>query len=120
MQTVSVLSCGRKIEGKVAFLGGPLYFLSELRRAFQNVLELKDEDIIFPADAQLYIAMGASILAKDEETMMLSDLLERCIKIESIDISGKKGLEPLFKDEKEYEEFTAKHNKHVVKSNRHK
>ncbi|MGN1031992.1 MAG: BadF/BadG/BcrA/BcrD ATPase family protein, partial [Intestinibacter sp.] len=57
VQTVSVLSCGRAIEGKVAFLGGPLYFLSELRTAFKNVLNLDDKDIVFPKDAQLYIAM---------------------------------------------------------------
>lgn len=89
VQTVSVLSCGRKIEGKVAFLGGPLYFLSELRRAFQNVLNLKDEDIIFPKDAQLYIALGAALLSKEEESISLGNLLDRCRKIESIDISGK-------------------------------
>ena len=90
VQTVSVLSCGRKIEGKVAFLGGPLYFLSELRRAFQNVLNLKDEDIIFPKDAQLYIALGAALLSKEEESISLGNLLDRCRKIESIDISGNK------------------------------
>lgn len=116
VQTVSVLSCGRKIEGKVAFLGGPLYFLSELRRAFKNVLNLKDEDIIFPKDAQLYIAMGASILSKNEESILLHDLLNRCSKIESIDISGNKGLEPLFKDEQEYNTFLQKHNKNSIKS----
>ena len=114
VQTVSVLSCGRKIEGKVAFLGGPLYFLSQLRKAFQNVLKLKDEDIIFPEDAQLYIAMGASLLSKDEEFLILHDLLDRVEEIEHIDINGKKGLEPLFKDYIEYEEFTHKHDKNSV------
>ena len=114
VQTVSVLSCGRKIEGKVAFLGGPLYFLSQLRKAFQNVLKLKDEDIIFPEDAQLYIAMGASLLSKDEEFLILHDLLDRLEEIEHIDINGKKGLEPLFKDYIEYEEFTHKHDKNSV------
>lgn len=114
VQTVSVLSCGRKIEGKVAFLGGPLHFLSQLRKAFQNVLKLKDEDIIFPEDAQLYIAMGASLLSKDEEFLILHDLLDRLEEIEHIDISGNKGLEPLFKDSSEYEVFTYKHDKNSV------
>lgn len=114
VQTVSVLSCGRKIEGKVAFLGGPLYFLSQLRRAFQNVLKLKDEDIIFPEDAQLYIAMGASLLSKDEEPLILHNLLDRLEEIEHIDINENKGLEPLFKDYSEYEEFTQKHYKNSV------
>lgn len=114
VQTVSVLSCGRKIEGKVAFLGGPLYFLSQLRRAFQNVLDIKDEDIIFPEDAQLYIAMGASLLSKEEEFLVLHDLLDRLEVIEHIDISGNKGLEPLFTDENEYEKFLHKHDKNSV------
>ncbi len=116
MQTVSVLSCGRKIEGKVAFLGGPLYFLSELRRAFQNVLNLKDEDIVFPKDAQLYIALGASLLSKQEESITLENLLDRCRKIEHIDISGNKGLEPLFNDEKDYKDFLERHNKNSIKT----
>ncbi len=116
VQTVSVLSCGRKIEGKVAFLGGPLYFLSELRRAFQNVLNLKDEDIIFPEDAQLYIAMGASILSQREEAILLHDLLNRLEKIDNININGNKGLEPLFKDEDEYILFKSRHDKNSIKS----
>lgn len=64
VQTVSVLSCGRKIEGNVAFLGGPLHFLSSLRDRFKSVLNLNDENIIFPDNAQLYVAMGASLLSK--------------------------------------------------------
>lgn len=114
VQTVSVLSCGRKIEGKVAFLGGPLYFLSQLRKAFQNVLKLEDEDIIFPEDAQLYIAMGASLLSKDEEFLMLNDLLNRLEAIENIDIGGNKGLDCLFKDYNEYEVFVHEHEKNSV------
>ena len=67
VQTVSVLSCGRKIEGKVAFLGGPLHFLPSLRDRFKSVLKLDDKDIIFPKDAQLYVAMGASLLSKKKK-----------------------------------------------------
>ena len=115
VQTVSVLSCGRKIEGKVAFLGGPLYFLSQLRTAFQNVLKLKDEDIIFPQDAQLYIAMGASLLSKNEEALELNDLLHKLEQIGSVNIGEDKSLEPLFKDYSEYEKFTDKHSKNSLK-----
>ena len=74
VQTVSVLSCGRKIEGKVAFLGGPLHFLSSLRDRFKSVLKLDDKDIIFPKDAQLYVAMGASLISKKEESIELTSL----------------------------------------------
>ena len=114
VQTVSVLSCGRAIEGKVAFLGGPLYFLSELRTAFKNVLNLGDKDIVFPKDAQLYIAMGASILAKDEPDVNLSDLINKIKEIEDVNLSNSEGLEPLFRNQEEYDEFLNRHNKAQV------
>ena len=114
VQTVSVLSCGRAIEGNVAFLGGPLYFLSELRTAFKNVLNLSDENIIFPQDAQLYIAMGASILAKDEPDVNLSYLINKIKKIEGVNLSNAEGLEPLFKNKQEHDEFINRHNKSQV------
>ncbi len=114
VQTVSVLSCGRAIEGNVAFLGGPLYFLSELRTAFKNVLNLSDENIVFPKDAQLYIAMGASILAKDEPDINLSDLINKTKKIEGVNLSNTEGLEPLFKNKQEHDEFINRHNKSKV------
>lgn len=114
VQTVSVLSCGRAIEGKVAFLGGPLYFLSELRTAFKNVLNLDDKDIIFPNDAQLYIAIGASLLAKEEPSINLSDLIHKLEEIEKVNLSHVEGLEPLFKNELEYSEFINRHNKSKV------
>ena len=114
VQTVSVLSCGRAIEGNVAFLGGPLYFLSELRTAFKNVLNLSNENIVFPKDAQLYIAMGASILAKDEPDINLSDLINKTKKIEGVNLSNTEGLEPLFKNKQEHDEFINRHNKSKV------
>ncbi len=114
VQTVSVLSCGRKIEGKVAFLGGPLYFLSELRQAFKNVLHLKDEDIIFPENAQLYIAIGAALLSENEKEISIKNLLEKLNSIKTIDDGNVNLLEPLFKDEEEYNEFKEKHNKNNV------
>ncbi|WP_455542030.1 acyl-CoA dehydratase activase-related protein [Intestinibacter sp.] len=114
VQTVSVLSCGRAIEGNVAFLGGPLYFLSELRTAFKNVLNLSDENIVFPEDAQLYIAMGASILAKNEPAVDLSDLINKTKEIEGVNLSNAEGLEPLFRNEQEHNEFIDRHNKSKV------
>lgn len=65
-QTISGLACGRKIEGHVAFLGGPLYFLSELRNAFIKTLNLSEKEIIFPHNAHLYAATGAAIYFADE------------------------------------------------------
>ncbi|GAA0236097.1 2-hydroxyacyl-CoA dehydratase [Metaclostridioides mangenotii] len=116
VQTVSVLSCGRKIEGKVAFLGGPLYFLSELREAFKRVLNLSDEDIIFPGNAQLYVALGASILSIDEENINLSSLIDKLNGVNSIDSVDTDYIDILFNDEEEYKEFTDRHGKDKVKT----
>ena len=114
VQTVSVLACGRKIEGKVAFLGGPLYFLSELRKAFINVLNLDDNDVIFPENAQLYIAIGASLLSQDEEYTDLDNLLNKLNTIDNDVNNEGKDLDPLFKDSDEYESFIKRHNNNRV------
>ncbi|MGL5755407.1 MAG: acyl-CoA dehydratase activase-related protein [Paraclostridium sp.] len=116
VQTISVLACGRKIQGKVAFLGGPLYFLSQLREAFADVLNLKEEDIIFPKDAQLYIAIGAA-LSCGNKTIMLSQLLKKIKNLKVGESLAESGLEPLFKNESKYAEFKERHDKNIVKTN---
>ena len=58
-QTISGLACGRPIRGNVAFLGGPLYFLSELRKRFIETLGLDDEQVVFPENSQLFVALQA-------------------------------------------------------------
>jgi len=51
-QTIGGLACGKAIKGYVAFLGGPLYFLSELRKRFTETLKLDEHHALFPDDAQ--------------------------------------------------------------------
>lgn len=114
VQTVSVLSCGRKIEGKVAFLGGPLYFLSELRKQFCNVLKLKKEDIVFPEDAQLYVALGAALLSEKEENIKLNKLIEKISDVKSLEDSSDEKIKPLFVNEEEYIDFKKRHSKNNV------
>ncbi|MDR2180213.1 MAG: acyl-CoA dehydratase activase [Synergistaceae bacterium] len=63
-QTISGLACGRKIAGRVAFLGGPLYFLSELRARFMETLCLREDQCVFPENSHLFVAIGAAILGK--------------------------------------------------------
>ena len=116
VQTVSVLSCGRKIEGNVAFLGGPLYFLSELRTAFKNVLKLEDDNIIFPKNAQLYIALGAALISEEEEEVSLTSLIDKLNNVKTIDDANVNLLEPLFKDEDDYKEFTERHAKDKIEN----
>ncbi len=115
VQTVSVLSCGRKIEGKVAFLGGPLYFLSELRKQFVRVLNLSSEDIIFPENAQLYVAMGAALLAENEESNSIQDLIRKVNSIDTLEDKSSDEIVPLFKNEEEYKKFLDRHQRAKVK-----
>ena len=116
VQTISVLSCGRKIEGKVAFLGGPLHFLSSLRYRFKSVLKLDDKDIIFPENAQLYVAIGASLLSKKEESIDLNNLIKKIQNLDINDFDNIDKLEPLFKDEDDYNNFLKRHNKDTIKT----
>lgn len=109
-QTVSVLACGHPIRGKVAFLGGPLHFLSELRKRFAQTLKLKDEDILFPNNANLFVASGAASLARDVEPIPFSELMLR-MENASNDVSNEVArLEPLFKNEQDYHSFIQKHD----------
>jgi predicted CoA-substrate-specific enzyme activase/small GTP-binding protein len=115
IQTISGLACGRPVKGNVAFLGGPLYFLSELRNRFIEVLGLKDNQVIFPQNAQLYIAIGAALSSREERPVPFKSLMEKILQLNgSSDIRSNR-LEPLFSGDKEYREFKKRHAKTVVK-----
>lgn len=106
-QTVSGLAQGRRIKGKVLFLGGPLHFLKGLRKAFKNTLNLSDENAIFPEDAPCFMAIGAALLAATEQPKDLTDIILQIEKAKGSDdiVTGK----PLFNSEEEYAEFISRH-----------
>ena len=124
-QTISGLAQGKPIRGCVAFLGGPLHFLPELKKAFIRTLHLKDDEVVDPEDAHLYAAIGAALLAKAEseekaengeteepvDITHFMELLKKGVKLQ-YEI---KRLDPLFKDASEYESFRARHKRAVVK-----
>ena len=110
-QTVSGLACGRPIRGKVAFLGGPLNYLSELRKRFSETLGLKEEDSILPEDAHLLVAKGAAINSLEQEPISISDLEQKIQDLKLSQDTTSQPLEPLFKDEQEYIEFKQRHGK---------
>lgn len=116
IQTISGLACGRSIKGNVAFLGGPLYFLSELRKRFIEVLELSDDEVIFPENSQLYVALGAALYAVDKETFKVEELIKKIEDVNKIKVSAYDSLRPLFVDNEEYENFKNRHNKNIVNS----
>jgi len=113
-QTISGLACGKPIRGNIAFLGGPLHFLSELRNAFIRTLKLTDEQIISPENSHLFAAIGAAMNSKEEKTTRLSDLHTKLSEGIKMDFEVQR-LEPLFKDEAEYEEFKKRHSVHTIK-----
>lgn len=116
-QTISGLAQGRPIKGKVAFLGGPLFFLSELRERFKETLNLSDENSICPENANYYVAMGAALMSKDTEEISFDEFykkIENTMKNTSIEYR-KKDLEPLFENQKEYTKFLERHSKNKAK-----
>lgn len=114
-QTITGLACGKKITGKVAFLGGPLFFLSELRNRFIDTLKLTNEDIIFPENSQLFVAQGAALLSKENSNFFTVEELEKKFqRLNEKDTSDTTRLQPLFKDEKELKEFYERHEKEKI------
>ena len=113
-QTISGLACGKPIRGNVAFLGGPLHFLPELRAAFIRTLNLGPDQIIAPGHSHLFAAIGAAMNSDPKTTASLHDLIERLSHGIKMDFEVKR-MEPLFTDEADYEEFKTRHASHDVK-----
>ncbi|MBQ0037167.1 MAG: 2-hydroxyacyl-CoA dehydratase [Clostridiales bacterium] len=103
-QTISGLACGRRIRGNVAFLGGPLYFLSELRAAFIRTLNLTPEQAIFPEDAHLFAAGGAAAYSQRTEARTLGDVLAKLAAVDG-SLSEMHCLPALFEDDAAYQAF---------------
>ena len=112
-QTISGLACGKPIRGHVAFLGGPLHFLSELKEAFVRTLKLDDRHTIAPNHSHLFAAIGSAMNSKRERQVSLQEMqsrLEKRIKMEfEVD-----RMEPLFTSEADFHGFEKRHARHQV------
>ena len=113
-QTISGLACGRTIRGNLAFLGGPLTFLSELRKRFIETLGIADERVIFPDDSKYYVAIGAALMADKQTEIAISELIDRLNSANLCDKNETQYLEPLFMDEEDYASFKSRHDKDKV------
>ena len=113
-QTISGLACGKPIRGNVAFLGGPLHFLSELREAFIRTLHLTDEQIIAPAHSHLFAALGAAMNSKEDVTISIEDMIHKLEHGIKMDFEVKR-MAPLFATHKDYDAFLTRHSEHCVK-----
>ncbi|MCL2013856.1 MAG: acyl-CoA dehydratase activase-related protein [Oscillospiraceae bacterium] len=115
-QTIGGLAQGRDIKGNVLFLGGPLSFFKGLQRQFTGILGLREEQAIFPEDAQYFVALGAAEYAngqEDTDSVYLKEILERLNKSDTSEYTGT--IAPLFSSAQEYEEFNSRHSSVTVK-----
>ena len=112
-QTISGLACGKPIRGHVAFLGGPLHFLSELKEAFIRTLKLDDEHIIAPKHSHLFAAIGSALNSKKEVKVSLREMQERLAAKIQMEFEVDR-MEPLFASKAEYDAFISRHNQHQV------
>lgn len=114
-QTIAGLASGRKIKGKIAFLGGPLYFMSELRKRFIETLNIAPENVIFPENPQLFVAMGAAFYAENTPAKPLQQLLNDLHRGgASEQLQPSDTLKPLFATPEELAEFRRRHGKATV------
>ncbi len=112
-QTISGLACGKPIRGCVAFLGGPLHFLPELKKAFIRTLGLTPDKVVDSDKSHLFAAFGAALSADDAEEVAVDLLISRLESGVSVE-SEIKRLPPLFADDESYESFCRRHSRAVV------
>ncbi len=113
-QTISGLACGKPIRGHVAFLGGPLHFLTELKAAFIRTLKLDEEHTIDLDNSHLFAAMGSAMNAKEDNFLSLAEMASRLSGDFKMEFEIGR-MEPLFETKEEYEEFLARHSKATVR-----
>ena len=113
-QTIGNLAQGRPIGGRVAFLGGPLHFLSELKKRFVETLSLDDEHMVNIENGEYFVAIGAALSAT-EKALTVGELTKIFDERKGNKEEKSAALPPLFNNEREYEEFAARHAKHKVK-----
>lgn len=112
-QTISGLACGKPIRGHVAFLGGPLHFLSELKKAFIRTLKLDEEHTIVPDNSHLFAAIGSALNAKEDVSISLTDMKDRLRNSIKLDFEVAR-MEPLFSSEEDYESFHKRQSTYKV------
>ena len=113
-QTISGLACGRPIRGNIAFLGGPLNYLSELRNRFIETLNLDDNSAIIPQDAHLLVAKGAALDSVNNSAISNEKLKAKIEVLKASHDTTSTPLAPLFVTNAEYEAFKERHDKDTV------
>ncbi|WP_024864806.1 2-hydroxyacyl-CoA dehydratase [Butyrivibrio sp. FCS014] len=114
-QTISGLACGKPIRGHVAFLGGPLHFLDQLKAAFVRTLSLDEEHTIDLDNSHLFAAIGSAMNAEEDTFYSMDEMVDK--------LSGKivmeaevSRLDPLFTSEEDYKAFKSRQDNYRVKT----
>ncbi|MDO8686562.1 MAG: acyl-CoA dehydratase activase-related protein [Clostridiales bacterium] len=108
-QTLGGLACGRPVKGNVAFLGGPLHFLPNLRKRFIETLALKHDQIFNPANSHLFVAIGAAIHSIDSQQVTFEQLSTALANLPLHPDGEIPRLKPLFESATELEAFRERH-----------
>ena len=110
-QTVTGLSQGRKIEGKVLFLGGPLFFFKGLQQRFEQTLRLASGKAVFPEWAQYSVALGAAIYTRGLQTTYTYEQFTEKLKHAASRSKSTQYLQPLFANQEEHNQFVQRHSR---------
>ena len=112
-QTIGNLAQGRPLEGNIVFLGGPLYFLDQLKIRFIDTLHLTDEHTVNVNDGCYFVAMGAALA--DEAKKFTYEQLMYLLTNSKHSFAPTDSLNfTLFKNEQEYIDFKQRHDNDVV------
>lgn len=114
-QTISGLACGKPIRGHIAFLGGPLHFLSELKAAFIRTLKLDEEHTIETEHSHLFAAIGSALNAKEEVSYTMEEMVQKLSSDIKMEFEVER-MDPLFASKEEYDAFCKRHETHHVKT----
>jgi len=114
-QTISGLACGRKITGNIAFLGGPLNFLPELKNRFIETLDVKPENQVRITDSELFVAIGAALHGEESNTRSFAEVQAAFKNLSVQPVMSTSALRPFFLDNAEREAFYARHEKARIK-----
>lgn len=112
-QTISGLACGKPIRGNVAFLGGPLHFLTELKQAFIRTLKLTPNQIIAPDHSHLFAAVGSALNTKYKKITSFKELANKLKSGITMEFEVTR-MAPLFENQAAYDTFLERHSRHKV------
>ncbi len=114
-QTIAGLANGRPIRGNVAFLGGPLTFMPELRKRFIQTLKLKVENVLHSQDGHYYVAIGAALESKKNKSIEVEKLVQLLSELnQSVHAADSKRIDPLFRSKADHQEFNDRHSQAKV------